>query len=141
MKYYSKIIKQKDGNYLVEFPDLPGCLTEGSSLKLAIHHAKEALNGWLSANCDRDLNIPIPKTKKGKNFYPISVQLRVAFAIKLRQLRKKRKLSQAKIAHQLKISQQAYAKLEQPNTTNPSLKTIQNIAKNLGIEVDIKMSF
>jgi len=140
MKYYAKIVKQKDKNYLVEFPDLPGCFTEATTLKSAQSHAKEALNGWLAANCDRDLNIPAPKNKKGKNNYPINVNLCVAFAIKLRLLRKKRKLSQAKIAHQLNISQQAYAKLELPNKTNPSLETIQKIAQCLGIEVDIKIS-
>ena len=48
MQYYAKIKKQKDTKYLVVFPDLDGCFTEGDSLAEAKIHAAEALNLWLS---------------------------------------------------------------------------------------------
>ena len=38
----------EDGKgYTVEFPDLPGCVTEGSSLAEAIEMAEDAASGWV----------------------------------------------------------------------------------------------
>ena len=84
MNYFARISKQKEGGYLVEFPELDGCLTEGKTLNEAKKNASEALNGWLASNCDRNLNIPEPKIKKSKNYHPIKVGLQIAFAIRLR---------------------------------------------------------
>ena len=53
MKYFAKIMKLGKEEYLVEFPGLSGCLTEGRSLDEAKENASEALNGWLAARCDR----------------------------------------------------------------------------------------
>lgn len=138
--YTAKIVKEENDNYLVEFPDLDGCLTEGETLQEALVNAKEALDGWLAASCDRDLKIPEPKfNKTGKNYYLISVDLKIEFAIKLRRIRKKRGLSQSAVARLLGISQQAYAKFESPDSTNPSLETIQKLSYALDIEIELKL--
>lgn len=134
MIYYAKITKQTDGNFLVEFPELKGCMTEGASKKNALEHAKEALDGWLAANCDRDLSIPEAKNRKGVNYHPVEVDVRVSFPIMLRRARKKRKLSQQKVADRLGITQQAYAKLETPLKSNPALATIQRLSEELDLD-------
>ncbi len=139
MEYYAKIQRQKGGNYLVEFPDLPGCLTEGRTLDIARKNAEEALNGWLAANCDRDLNIPVSRQRNGRNYYPVEVDIAIEFVICLRRLRKTRKLSQADVAKKLGISQQAYAKLETPEKANPSLSTIKKLCEALDAEIDIRL--
>lgn len=41
--YVAKFILVDEGNYFVEFPDLPGCLTQGTSLEMAICNAQDAL--------------------------------------------------------------------------------------------------
>lgn len=140
MRYWAKIKQQKDRSYLVEFPGLDGCFTEGSSLDEALNHAKEALDGWLAARCDRNLNIPKSVPRKGRNFYSIEVSLTIAFVMRLRRLRKKRGLSQAEVARKLGISQQAYAKIETPLKTNPSLHTIQRISTALDADVDLLLA-
>ena len=61
------------------------------------------------------------------NRYPIEVDVKVGFAVKLHILRKKKRLTQGQVAKKLGVSQQAYAKLENPDTANPSLATIQKI--------------
>ena len=137
--YYAKFAKQADGSYLVEFPDLPGCLTEGRTQKQALQHAKEALDGWLAAHCDRLLDVPKPRKRQGGNFHPIEVDIQVAFVIELRRLRKKKGLSQSAVAKRLGISQQAYAKLETPLSANPSLTTIQKLSEALDAELEIKL--
>lgn len=40
--------KEEDRGYWVEFPDLPGCLTEGETLKKAFYMAGDALACWFS---------------------------------------------------------------------------------------------
>lgn len=140
MYYTAKVVKLNHKNYLVQFPDLDGCLTEGDTLQEALLNAKEALNGWLAASCDRDLKIPEPKfNKTGKNYYQIPIDIKIEFVIKLRRIRKKRGISQAEVARLLGISQQAYAKFESPDTTNPSLDTIQKLADVLDLEVELKL--
>lgn len=41
--YVAKFILVDEENYFVEFPDLPGCLTQGNSLEMAICNAQDAL--------------------------------------------------------------------------------------------------
>jgi predicted RNase H-like HicB family nuclease/DNA-binding Xre family transcriptional regulator len=139
-QYYAKIVRQKDKTFLVEFPGLPGCLSEGNSLEQAKREAKEALNGWLAARCDRNLNIPLSRAKKGKNLHAIDVEVQIEFAIELRRLRKKKGLSQKQVAHRLGVSQQAYAKLETPLKTNPSLVTIEKLSNALNVQIEIKFA-
>lgn len=140
MQYYAKLKKQQGGGFLVTYADLPGCLTEGRNLNEALTNAKEVLDGWLAANCDRDLNIPPPRKRNPRGHYPISVNIQIEFAVRLRMLRKKRRLSQKEVADRLDISQQAYAKLETPLKTNPSLTTIQKLSDALDAEIDIQVA-
>ncbi|MBT3236350.1 MAG: type II toxin-antitoxin system HicB family antitoxin [Bdellovibrionales bacterium] len=140
MKYYAKITKQKDRSYLVEFPELEGCITEGRTLAEAKEFASEALHGWLASNCDRDLNIPGPKARRAKYYYPIGVEVNIAFAILLRRTRQQRGLSQKQVANRLGISQQAYSKLEAPLKANPSLSTLQKISDALDVELILDLA-
>ena len=38
---------EETGNYVVEIPDLPCCVTGGATLEEAIRMAKDAAEGWL----------------------------------------------------------------------------------------------
>jgi len=134
MIYYAKVTKESNKSYLIEFPELDGCLSAGKNLEKALKNAKEALEGWLASNCDRNLDIPEAKKRTSKNYYPIEVDLNISFAILLRKIRKKQKLSQAAVAKQLGITQQAYAKLEAPLKSNPSLSTIQKLSVALNVD-------
>lgn len=139
--YTAKVTKQKDKSYLVEFPDLKGCLTEGHDLREALFNAQDALNGWLAASCDRELNIPEPKFKKtGRNYYLIPIDVKIEFVINLRKIRKKRGLTQADVAKILGITQQAYAKFESPDHANPSLDTIKKLSDVLDADIELKFA-
>lgn len=135
MKYFARITEQKDKTYLVDFPELKGCFTEGKTLIKAKENASEALNGWLASCCDRNLNIPDPKQRRGKNFYPIMVDFQISLAIVLKRKRKQKRLSQAQIAKKLGMTQQTYAKLEASLKTNLSPMTLQESLKALNIKL------
>lgn len=42
-----KPFSDQSGGYVVEFPDLPGCVTEGKDLEQAIEMGIDAASGWI----------------------------------------------------------------------------------------------
>ena len=81
MKYYAKLTKQSEGAYMVEFPDLSGCLTEDDTLHDALLNASEALDAWLEVYFQRQQRVPLAKVRRGKNYYPIRVDPKIALAV------------------------------------------------------------
>src|SRR5262249_60998163 len=75
--YYARIRKQRGGGYLVEFPDLRGCLTEGATLAEACKNAREALAGWLFFAIKHGDAVPAGRALRGPSFPPILPQLDV----------------------------------------------------------------
>ena len=129
--YYPAKIKYSapDKAYLVEFPDLPGCLTEGDTKDEAIHNAREALTGYLASIFERNLKIPAPSKVTGKSIHMIEPEPEVAVPVFLRKQREARKLTQSDVAKVLGISYQSYQRLEKPGKSNPTLKTLDRLVK------------
>ena len=46
--------KEEGGGYLVTFPDLPGCMSDGETIEEAITNAADAENEWLLASEEWD---------------------------------------------------------------------------------------
>ena len=55
----AKVHKENDGFWL-EFPDLPGCFTQGDSLEELMENAQEALGAFLAVKMENDEEIPKP---------------------------------------------------------------------------------
>ncbi len=51
---------EKEGGFFITFPDLPGCMTEGSDMKEALFMAQDALEMWLAGAEDHKELIPAP---------------------------------------------------------------------------------
>jgi antitoxin HicB len=49
---------EADGGYTVTVPALPGCVTEGETLKEAVAMAREAIAGYLEAVAKRGEEVP-----------------------------------------------------------------------------------
>ncbi len=65
--YIIKPLSQEDGGgYLIEFPDLPGCISDGETPEEAFMMGKDAVEAWLATAkaCNRD--IPKPNSLKEK---------------------------------------------------------------------------
>ena len=130
LRYPAKIkFIREDKSYMVEFPNLPGCLTEGESLDDAKVNAREALTGYLASIFEREHRIPDPSHIKGRNVHYIEPEPEVSVPILLRKFREKKKFTQGDIAKVLGISYQAYQRLEKPGKSNPTLKTLERLAK------------
>lgn len=49
--------------YTVEFPDLPGCVTQGDTLEEAFEMAADAASGWILTSIEAGENIPAPSKR------------------------------------------------------------------------------
>lgn len=139
--YPAKITYEKeDKSFLVEFPDLEGCLTEGETLDDALKNAKEALSGYLASVFERGFTIPERSQLKGKNIHLIEPEPEVSTPIMLRKIREGLKINQIEAAKRLGISYQAYQRLENPNKCNPTIKTLEKVAKIFGRHLHLEFA-
>ena len=53
-----KPFSDQSGGYVVEFPDLPGCVTEGKDLAQAIEMGIDAASGWILGELEDGEKIP-----------------------------------------------------------------------------------
>ena len=60
VKAYPAIFHYEENGYWVEFPDLPGCLSEGDDAAQALAQASAALGGYLCSLMDRGEELPQP---------------------------------------------------------------------------------
>ena len=134
LKYPAQIAKDNDA-YLVSFPDLRNVITYGASIEEALANAEEALNGCLESDFERNFTIPDPSPSDSPEMHQIPVAPHIAMAIILRKLRAER--SQIDIARELNISYQVYQRLENPRKANPTLKTLEKVARVFGKRVEL----
>ncbi|NIZ41546.1 type II toxin-antitoxin system HicB family antitoxin (plasmid) [Entomospira entomophila] len=112
MVYYAKF-EDDEGAILVTFPDLDGCISCGyldteDVTADAIANAHEALNGYLSVAQD----VPKPQVYHGTEYHPIKVSQENIVLLNIRWARREQSLTQAQVAKRLRISQQAYQRIE-----------------------------
>ncbi|MDR1505559.1 MAG: type II toxin-antitoxin system HicB family antitoxin [Treponema sp.] len=134
MMVYNCTIEKEGDEYIAQFPDMPNIVTCGFSREEALAMAKEALDGCLEADISRGLPIPPPVYKEG---YPVPVTNHIALSLRLRELRGEQ--SQTDIARKLGLSYQSYQRLENPRKANPTVKTLERIARVYGRELSISM--
>lgn len=60
---YPAVFTPLSGNpsgYCVEVPDLPGCVTQGDNIEMAIEMAEDAASGWILTSIEDGEEIPKP---------------------------------------------------------------------------------
>lgn len=65
----------KKGGYVVTFPDLPGCITQGDSESEAREMAEDALTLMLNHFIGESGDIPRPSARRGKRYRHIAIPL------------------------------------------------------------------
>lgn len=146
---YPALITKDGSSYLVEFPGLDGCLTEGSNLIEAVENAKEALDGWLESNYTRNIKVKEPheclklakkQKQKGDELVTIPTSSVIALAYLMRFSRKKDgNKSLEEYADLMNFSQQNYSKVFENPKANPTLDTIEKGLNELGYVLEINV--
>jgi antitoxin HicB len=127
--YPAKFVKAPEGGFVVEFIDIPSCVTEGDSMEEAKAMAKEALSAMLYSLDSRKITIPEPSNVKRKGIYYIEPELKIAFAITLKKERERLGLTQKDVAERMNVNWTYYQRIENPRRTNPTLGTIEKLQK------------
>lgn len=76
-------LTEDEGNgYLIEYPDLPGCMSDGETIEEAIKNGREAIACWIAAAKEANRDIPKPgelEKQSGKwvQRVPKSIHLRL----------------------------------------------------------------
>ena len=138
IRYQAKLHKEGSG-YWVEFPDLPGCFTQGDSREEALEHAREALSLWLEDARDPRWEIPEPKFRRGRQYAWVAPYEDTSIPLMIRQARQRKGLSQRELAKKLGMSVQQLQKLECPGKSNPTVRTLAAVSGALDEQLRIEL--
>jgi DNA-binding XRE family transcriptional regulator/predicted RNase H-like HicB family nuclease len=137
---YVAYISREGRHILAEFPDCPGCQTFADSGDQIATAAREALEGWLEAHLAGGQVPPRPVARTGappgRKIAHVGIAPGLAAALEIRWARQDAGLSQKALGRLAGVSQQQIAKLEDPDE-NPSLQTLQKVARALGLRIRI----
>ncbi|MGV8146770.1 MAG: type II toxin-antitoxin system HicB family antitoxin [Alkaliphilus sp.] len=61
IKYPLIMTQDEDSSYYVEYPDLKGCISCGSTIDEAFKMAEDAKLNWLESAIENNIEIPTPK--------------------------------------------------------------------------------
>jgi len=64
------------GGFLITFPDLPGCMSDGETVAEAVANARDAFSVWMSARVHIGKHIPKP-TRHGESAEPVRLMQRL----------------------------------------------------------------
>ena len=56
----SPLPQEDGGGFLITFPDLPGCMSDGGTEAEAIENGRDAFSCWISGHADMGRPIPAP---------------------------------------------------------------------------------
>ncbi len=59
---------EEGGGWLVEYPDLPGCMSDGETIEEAIANAEDAKHCWIAAMEEAGRPIPPPSGERAEGY-------------------------------------------------------------------------
>ena len=60
LPYKYSIYPAQEGGYVIEIPDLPGCISQGETVEEAVSMIEDAKRGWLELALEQGAEIPEP---------------------------------------------------------------------------------
>jgi antitoxin HicB len=140
IQYPVRVHKVEEGGYRAEFPDLPGCVTEGDTLKETLDNAQEALSGWIASRFERNYEVPTASSARGKNVHLVEPFPEVGVPLVLRKIRTEIGLTQKEVARKLDITYQTYQMWENPASANPTIKQLAKVANAVGRKLVLEIA-
>lgn len=136
---YSVILtKQKEGGYLVEFPDLPEAITQGKNVADALREATDCLEEAIANRITMGLAIPKPgRIKKGQHSVSLHTTLAAKTALYL--IMRQRKLSKMALARKLNCDEKEVRRLLDPYYTS-KLPRIEYALNTLGQRLEVEVT-
>jgi len=133
--YPVKLTKQKEGGYLVEFPDLPEAITQGETVEDTLQEAVDCLEEAIANRMSLKLNIP-EASKPRKNHRIVSLHATIASKVALYITMQNKKLSNVALAKKLNCDEKEVRRLLDPHYTS-KLPRIEHALHVLGKRLDV----
>ncbi|MCD4784446.1 MAG: type II toxin-antitoxin system HicB family antitoxin [Candidatus Eremiobacteraeota bacterium] len=137
IKYPARVEKDEPG-YYAQFIDIPGAFTQGMTMEELMEMAEDALNETIAYMMSDNIEIPEPSDVQGEDIIYVKLLPEVALPLSIKKARKELKASQGKIAQRIKVPYQSYQRWERAEKFNPTLKTLERIAKALNKKIVIE---
>ena len=83
--FISPLTEEDGGGFLIAFPDLPGCISDGETPAEAIQNGYDAARAWLSTAKEFNDPIPQPSQLSGGLMMAVSQTLRAKLLTKAKQ--------------------------------------------------------
>ncbi len=113
-------------------------VTCGSNLAEARRMAVDLVDTWLVLHDDLGDSMPaIGKLPKKKGWEMVRPSLRIQWSLTLRRLRRELGISQVEAARRLGVNQSVYSRLEDPKKCNPTLQTLEKVAKAFSVTLEL----
>ena len=110
MRYPVRLKPEKEGGYVVTFPDIPEAITQGEDVEDALMHARDALESALEFYFDDQRAVPLPsKPKRGQ--YLVDLPLSVSAKVLLLNEMLRQKVRPAELARRLGTTPQEVNRL------------------------------
>ena len=139
MRQYPVVLKRdRDGRYLVTFPDFPEAVTDGEDLDEALAEAVDCLEEAIAGRMNRNEEIPAPsRPKKTHNLVSLTPELVAKVGLYLAW--KERQISKSALARLVGIQEKEVRRLLDPHYSS-KLPSIERALNALGktIVVDVK---
>ena len=136
MRYPAHLELQKEGGYVVTFPDIPEAITQGEGVNDALSHAADVLESALDYYIEEGMPIPAPsKLKRGQHL----VELPASYAAKILLLNEMaaQKVRPAELARRLKMTRQEVNRLIDWRHTS-KIDALAGALKALGKNLEIR---
>ncbi len=65
MNYRKTVYRDEDGDWIVEVPDLPGCIADGATIAEAFKNSQAAMRSWIESRLEAGLAVPEPREAAG----------------------------------------------------------------------------
>ena len=132
--YPVKLTKQKEGGYLVRFPDLPEAITQGENKDDALNEAVDCLEEAIAHRISKKLDIPAPSQRKKCHYVAptTTFSAKIALHIAMRE----KKLSNTSLAKKLDCDEKEIRRLLDPHYRS-KLPRIEEALHVLGKRLEI----
>jgi len=133
--YPVKLNKQKEGGYLVTFPDLPEAITQGEDIENALIEAADCLEEAIANRIETDLDIPKPSHPK-RNQHVVSLSTTMVAKAALYLIVREKNLSNVVLAKKLDCDEKEIRRLLDPYYSS-KLPRIEHMLHLLGHRLNV----
>ena len=135
--YTVKLTKQKEGGYLVRFPDLPEAITQGETIEDALNEAMDCLEETVANRMEMKLDIPSPKRIAAQQ-YSVALPATLAAKAALYVIMKEKRLTNVAVAKKISCDEKEIRRLLDPHYQS-KIPRIEYVLHEMGQRLEVNV--